>query len=185
MSYLTYIFPGDYLDIPTCQDIELMLQEILNRSDSVDGAVYKIDQETCPYYKEALICCLEDKLPNLYQSCSELAGYYSDGHWIPYWQDPKAHIRELKKKYQQQQASSADIYSQEKLEAKPLEITKVIKQVGEETINCVKQVVCDSIQEIAPNQAIQITQHITIPIYIVNGDNNGTFAAQYTNNHHQ
>lgn len=185
MSYLSYIFPSNYPDIPTCQDIELMLQDILNRSDSVDGAVYKIDQEACPYYKEALVCCLEEKLPKLYQSCSELVGYYSGGYWIPYWQDPKAHIRELKKKYQHQQDSSANIFSQEQPEAKPREMTKVIKQVGEETINRVKQVVCDSIQEIAPNQPIQITQHITIPIYIVNGDNNGTFAAQYTNNNHQ
>lgn len=103
MLDLNQIFPSTYLDMPSWQDIEIMLQEILNRSDSVDMVVSKIDKEPCPYYKETLIRCLQDRYPLLYKSDKEMLGYYSSDCWYPYWPEPKDKFRELINQYQAEQ----------------------------------------------------------------------------------
>lgn len=80
-----------------------MFKEILNHSDSVNQVVCRIEEESCPYCKEALTHCLADKLDIWYLKRRPIAGYEYGNSWIPYWQEPKDKIRQLINRYQAEQ----------------------------------------------------------------------------------
>jgi hypothetical protein len=103
MIDLSQIFPTDYPERPSQKDIEIMFQDILNHSDSVDSIVCAIDDEPCPFYKEALTHCIEDNIDAWYQRRHPIAGVEYGNAWIPYWQDPHAKLRQLINKYQNHQ----------------------------------------------------------------------------------
>ena len=89
MLDLSQIFPINYPDVPTHEDIEFMFKEILNHSDSVNQVVREIEKETCPYYKEALIHCLAAKLDDWYDKQKEIAGIDYGDCWIHLGKNPK------------------------------------------------------------------------------------------------
>ena len=103
MLDLSQIFPINYPDVPTHEDIEFMFKEILNHSDSVNQVVREIEKESCPYYKEALIRRLADDLDYWYENQKSIAGIDHGDCWIPYWQEPKDKIRQLINRYQTEQ----------------------------------------------------------------------------------
>ena len=103
MLDLSQIFPINYPDVPTHEDIEFMFKEILNHSDSVNQVVREIEKETCPYYKEALIHCLAAKLDYWYENQKSIAGIDHGDCWIPYWEQPQDKIRQLVNRYQAEQ----------------------------------------------------------------------------------
>ena len=103
MLDLSQIFPANYPDIPSQQDIEAMFQDILNHSDSVNQVVCTIEEESCPYCKEALTHCLADNLDMWYLKRRPIAGYEHGNSWVPYWQQPKDNIRKLLNKFQTEQ----------------------------------------------------------------------------------
>ena len=103
MLDLSQIFPINYPDVPTHEDIEFMFKEILNHSDSVNQVVREIEKETCPYYKESLIRRLADDLDYWYENQKSIAGIDHGDCWIPYWQEPKDKIRQLINRYQAEQ----------------------------------------------------------------------------------
>ena len=175
MIDLTNIFPTNYPDRPSSEEIELMFKEILNRSDSVDMVVSNIEKESCPYYKEALIRYMANKIDGWYQKRSEIAGVHHGDYWIPYWQKPKEHIEQLINKYEAEQREIPQTTSA----AQSTQIPNIAQQVKAS----VKQVVSElkTIKEITQAKTIHIT--VQMPIYVINGDNNGTLAGQYTNNH--
>jgi hypothetical protein len=89
------IFPHNYIDMPSNEDIAIMLEDILQRADNVNTIVYKIQQEPCPYYQEALILLLNDQLKDFYHKRDERFGYYRQHDWIPYWQNRNEEIKKL------------------------------------------------------------------------------------------
>ena len=97
------IFPHNYPDIPSDKGIAIMLRDILKHADSVNSIVYEIQQETCPYYQEALIRLLSDQLDDFYHKKDERFGYYRLNDWIPYWQNKDDEIKELLRQCEQQQ----------------------------------------------------------------------------------
>lgn len=175
MTNLTNIFPANYPDKPSTEELEIMFKDILDRSDTVDMVVSKIEKESCPYYKEALVRCIADKIDRWYQKEAEIAGCKHGNYWIPYWQKPKERIKELIHKYEAEQRDTTPCTTT----LPPASIPNITQQVKES----VKQVVSElkTIKEITQAKTIQVT--VQMPIYIVYGDNNGTFAGQYTTNH--
>lgn len=173
MINLSQIFPPNYPDMPTWQDIEWMFQDILNRSDSVELFVYKIDQENCPYYKEALVLLLEERLPEWYLERKEIAGNYYGNDWKPYWQQPKDKIAELLRKYRQQQELEP-VAIQQPVQATldlPLEIVSH-QQALTDSIKKVKDTVLDVMKDIKPPQPIVIHMPIYINSHVYNTHNN-------------
>ena len=174
MTDLTNIFPTNYPDRPSSEEIELMFKEILNRSDSVDMIVSKIEKEACPYYKEALVRCMADKIDGWYKRQAEIAGIDYGDYWKPYWQEPKAYIDQLIHKYEEEQRETTHITSESQ--------SSLIPNITQQVKASVKHVVSElkTIKEITQANTIHIT--VQMPIYVINGDNNGTFAGQYTTN---
>lgn len=175
MIDLTNIFPTNYPDRPSSEEIELMFKEILNRSDSVDMVVSNIENESCPYYKEALIRYMANKIDGWYQKRSEIAGVHHGDYWIPYWQKPDEQIDKLIHKYEAEQRQTSLITTAPQSPLIP-NITQQVKASVKHVISELK-----TIKEITQVKTIHIT--VQMPIYVINGDNNGTLAGQYTNNH--
>ena len=175
MTNLTNIFPANYPDKPSTEELEIMFKDILDRSDTVDMVVSKIEKESCPYYKEALIRYMANKIDGWYQKRSEIAGVHHGDYWIPYWQKPDEQIDKLIHKYEAEQRQTSLITT--------APLSPLIPNITQQVKESVKQVVSElkTIKEITQAKTIQIT--VQMPIYIVYGDNNGTFAGQYTTNH--
>lgn len=166
MTDLTNIFPISYPDRPSQQDIEIMFQDILNRSDSVDKVVYKIEKESCPYYKQALIHILEDRLPDWNITHNPIAGRQYGESWVPYWQEPQDKIRKLIEKYQLEQLHTIlPAPAELPIEPPPAPRPTITQHVKDS----VKQVVNDllAIKEIAQSQTI-IIQNLHIHNYNYN-----------------
>ena len=183
MTDLTNIFPISYPDRPSQQDIEIMFQDILNRSDSVDKVVYKIEKESCPYYKQALIHILEDRLPDWNTTHNPIAGREYGDSWVPYWQEPQDKIRKLIEKYQVEQLHTI-LPAPAELPIEPASAPR--PTITQHVKDSVKQVVNDlmAIKEMAQSKNIHITIHAPIYVMTVNGDNLGTMAGQHTTNNH-
>ena len=162
MTDLTKIFPQNYPDLPTWKDIQVIFNDLLNRSDSVDDIVLRIDKEACPYYKHALTLYLAQQLTTWYDQHHEIAGYQQGNSWIPYWHKPKDKIRYLVNKYQAQQA----VIQQEPLFLTTTSTTsRSTKHSRVERIQkSIKQAVKDIIADITPAQPIVI-QNLTINYY--------------------
>jgi hypothetical protein len=175
MIDLTNIFPTNYPDRPSSEEIELVFKEILNRSDSVDMVVSNIEKESCPYYKEVLVRCMADKIDGWYQRQAEIVGIKQGDYWIPYWQKPNEQIEKLIHKYEAEQRETSLIT--------PAPQSSLIPNITQQVKASVKHVVSElkTIKEITQAKTIHIT--VQMPIYVINGDNNGTLAGQYTNNH--
>ena len=165
MTDLTNIFPNTYSDVPTWQEIENMLQEILNRADSVDMVVSKIEKESCPYYKEALIRCLEERWPLLCKSDKELLGYYSGNYWYPYWAEPKDQFNKLIKQYKEEQ-QPIEYVDPIDVDAPPV-VCNIDTQENENA-STIRQIVSSIKMVVKDLRDIHTTQPITInmPIYI-------------------
>lgn len=175
MIDLNNIFPTNYPDRPSSDEIEFMFKEILNRSDSVDMVVSNIEKESCPYYKEALVRCMADKIEGWYKKQAEIAGIKSGDYWIPYWQEPTEQIDKLIHKYEAEQRETPLIIPETQSSLIP-NITQQVKASVKHVVSEIK-----TIKEITQAKTIHIT--VQMPIYVINGDNNGTLAGQYTTNH--
>lgn len=164
MTDLTNIFPINYPDRPSQQDIEFMFQDILNRSDSVDKVVYKIEMESCPYYKEAFIRILQDRLHDWNITRNPIAGREYGDSWFPYWQEPQDKIRKLVEKYQTEQLHTILPAPADELPIEPQPAPR--PTVTQHVKNLVIQVVNDllAIKEMAQSQTI-IIQNLHIHNY--------------------
>ena len=160
MTDLTNIFPTNYPDRPSTEDLEIMFQDILNRSDSVLKVVSKIEKESCPYYQEAPVRLLAQRLPTWYNTQDPIAGIDYGDHWIPYWQEPQRIIRELIDKYQALQNTlpvSMPI-------AAPVE--KIVRHVQQSVQQTIKQAVQQAVKDIVVSPAQPIIIHnLTINYY--------------------
>ena len=174
MINLNQIFPDNYPDMPTMQDIQVIFKEILNRSDSVRDIVCHIDNESCAYYKHALVLYLADQLDEWYRKQKDLAGFQQGDLWIPYWQEPKDEIRYYVEKYRKEQ--KAYTYTTTATPSTPT--PKVVEHLK----SSIQQVVA----ELSAIKNAAQYPHITIhmPVYIIQGDNNGTFAGEQIINNH-
>ena len=174
MINLNQIFPDNYLDLPTMQDIQVIFKEILNRSDSVRDIVCHIDNESCPYYKHALVLYLADQLDEWYRKQKDIAGFQQGDLWIPYWQEPKDEIRYYVEKYRKEQ--KAYTYTTTATPSTPT--PKVVEHLK----SSIQQVVA----ELSAIKNAAQYPHITIhmPVYIIQGDNNGTCAGEQIINNH-
>lgn len=173
MTNLTNIFPTNYPDRPSAEELELIFTEILNRSDSVKTVVAKIEKESCPYYKLALVHLLAQRLPDWYDSQDPMAGYDCWNGWIPYWQDPDVKIQELISKYEAQQYTSN--YTTTITQA-PKDFVEQLTKTVKKAINTVTQTIQQ--ESIPPLATAPVTIHNTINIHFhIAGDmveNNGT-----------
>jgi hypothetical protein len=90
-------------------------------------------------------------------------------------------IRKLIEKYQGEQLHTI-LPAPAELPVEPLPAPR--PTVAQHVKDSVKQVVNDllAIKEMAQGKNINIT--IQMPIYVINGDNNGTFAGEYITNNH-
>ena len=61
MTNLSHIFPSDYLNPPTEEDLQFEVQDLLCRTDYPPQLLTKIDAMQFPYYKEALMQCLKQE----------------------------------------------------------------------------------------------------------------------------
>ena len=191
MINLNQIFPDNYPDMPTVQDIQVIFKEILNRSDSVRDIVCRIDDESCPYYKHALVLYLADQLDEWYRKQKDIAGFQQGDLWIPYWQEPKNEIRYYVEKYRKEQ--KAYTYTTTATRVEEIIEPTVCEVIPKPTVSLTPKVVehlKSSIQQVvaelsAIKNAAQYP-HITIhmPVYIIQGDNNGTFAGEQIINNH-
>ena len=172
MTDLTNIFPTNYPDRPSTEDLEIMFQDILDRSDSVLKVVSKIENESCPYCQEALVRLLAQRLPTWYNTQDPIAGIDYGDHWIPYWQEPQRILRELIDKYQAQQNTppvSMPI-------AAPME--KIVRHVQLSVQQTIKQAVKDIV--VSPTQPI-IIHNLTINYYNAPVHNYNAPIGQYGN----
>ena len=160
MTDLTNIFPTNYPDKPSTEDLEIMFQDILNRSDSVLKVESKIEKESCPYYQEALVRLLAQRLTSWYNTQDPIAGIDYGDHWIPYWQEPQRIIRELIDKYQAQQNMppvSMPITA-------PVE--KIVRHVQQSVQQTIQQAVQQAVKDIVVSPAQPIIIHnLTINYY--------------------
>lgn len=182
MINLNQIFPDNYPDIPTMQDIQVIFKEILNRSDSVRDIVCHIDDESCPYYKHALVLYLADQLDEWYRKQKDIAGFQQGDHWLPYWQEPKDEIRYYVEKYRKEQKAYTYTTTATRVEEIPKPTVSPTPKVVEHLKSSIQQVVA----ELSAIKNAAQYPHITIhmPVYIIQGDNNGTFAGEQIINNH-
>ena len=174
MINLNQIFPDNYSDMPTVQDIQMIFNEILNRSDSVRDIVCRIDDESCPYYKHALVLYLADQLDEWYRKQKDIAGFQQGDHWFPYWQEPKDEIRYYVEKYRKEQ------------KAHPYTTTDTPPTPTPKVVEHLKSSIQHVVAELSAIKNAAQYPHITIhmPVYIIQGDNNGTFAGELIINNH-
>ena len=160
MTDLTNIFPTNYPDRPSTEDLEIMFKDILDRTDSVLKVVSKIENESCPYYQEALVRLLAQRLPTWYNTQDPIVGIDYGDHWIPYWQEPQRIIRELIDKYQARQNMSPVSMPI----AAPVE--KIVRHVQQSVQQTIKQAVQQAVKDIvvSPTQPI-IIHNLTINYY--------------------
>lgn len=182
MINLNQIFPDNYPDMPNMQDIQVIFNEILNRSDSVRDIVCHIDDESCPYYKHALVLYLADQLDEWYRKQKDIAGFQQGDHWFPYWQEPKDEIRYYVEKYRKEQKAYTYTTTATRVGEIPKPTVSHTPKVVEHLKSSIQQVVAELS---AIKNAAQYS-HITIhmPVYIIQGDNNGTFAGEQIINNH-
>ena len=204
MLDLSQIFPANYPDIPSQQDIEAMFQDILNHSDSVNQVVCTIEEESCPYCKEALTHCLADKIDIWYLKRRPIAGYEHGNSWIPYWQEPKDKIRQLINRYQAEQKhftykplQTSPVVPADCLDLSAIPLSKPSipatthatpdgsvpvdfptgNQSPETSLQSLVQSLRKVITEVAAIRNDNTYQNITInmPVYVVQSGNVGTF----------
>jgi hypothetical protein len=173
MTDLTNIFPTNYPDRPSTDELECLFKDILNRADSVNSVVATIEKESCPYYKLALVHLLARRLNEWYDTQAPMAGYHCSNGWIPYWQEPNCKIRELIRKYEAQQPTANYTTT---LKQAPKEVVEQLTKSVKQAINAITQTIQQPSTQ--PLATAPLTIHNTINIHFhIAGDmveNHGT-----------
>lgn len=190
MINLNHIFPVDYPNIPTYEDLEIEVQDMLCRSDNPKQVLCKIQSLDCPYYKEALTRCYNDIWRHMVDR-QDPATYYEDGdgHKIANWPEAQYDMKRLIRQLWDEQeayckpAIIADTQTLQKA-AEVLASTAVTQQLKKSVTQAVTQV-CTAEEILAAKPIIVNIQNLYISPTTIHGDNNGTLAGQYTiNNRH-
>lgn len=104
MTNLSHIFPSDYINPPTEEDIQLEVQDMLCHTDYPIKLLSTIAQHPCPFYREALMVCLEQQWSEMVNIQHHLTGYYDgDGRWIIYWPDAESEMKRMIKRFRNEQ----------------------------------------------------------------------------------
>ena len=151
MKNLSQIFPCDYLNPPTVEDLYFEVQEMLCYSDTPLQVLDKIQSLDCPYYKEALLLCYMDTWLQMVKKEDPITYYEDgDGNKIANWPDAVYDMKRLIKRYRNEQDSF--VYTATDL--RPTHQRSITQHVKDS----VKQVVNDllAIKEIAQSQTIII-----------------------------
>ena len=151
MTNLSHIFPSDYLNPPTEEDLQFEVQDLLCRTDYPPQLLTKIDAMQCPYYKEALMQCLKQEWHQMVERRDERTGYYdTENNWIICWLDAELEMKRYIKRYRNEQDSF--VYTATDLQ--PTHQRSITQHVKDS----VKQVVNDllAIKEIAQRKTIII-----------------------------
>lgn len=104
MSNLSYIFPGDYPNPPSEQDLQIEVQELLYRCSNDKQIMDYLQRIPCPYLRKAVTLCFQDNWHQLEQLRDERTGYYdSDSAWRKSWVYLDADIKLIIQKANQEQ----------------------------------------------------------------------------------
>ena len=174
MRRLSHIFPLDYPNPPTQEDLLFEVQDLLRHHTPLHilNKIKSLDQS--PYYKEALATCYMYYWQELENSRDPIAGYdHPDGYWIPFWPEAKDEIKRLIREFEHQQSDYAYLPIDNSTTTNTPTITQQIKSTA---LNAAQTVISTiKNQANSTTQTINI-QNITInmPVYIVQGGEPGT-----------
>ena len=105
MHRLSQIFPADYPNIPTYEELQFEAQDLLCHSESPMDIIHAINKIACPYYRKAMANCVQYQWHQMEQNGIEPAVYIdTDGHWRITWISFDYDIRTIIKQANAQQA---------------------------------------------------------------------------------
>lgn len=102
---LNHIFKSDYPNPPTEMDLKIEVQDMLRHCQFPADMLDQIAQNTCPYYKEALLCVYEQLWHDMIRRKDPFAGYESGCNWICYWTDFETDFRHAYHLFQEEQST--------------------------------------------------------------------------------
>ena len=106
MTNLSHIFPSDYLNPPTEEDLQFEVQEMLCRYQTSPDIMRVLRSVACPYYREALTLSFMLNWHRLEQLLDERTGYFdSDGAWMYSWMDIDCSMRLVIKEAHREQVA--------------------------------------------------------------------------------
>ncbi len=96
---LNQIFPVDYPQIPTIEDLKFEVQDMLRHCETANMILHYLQQIKCPYYQEALTIQTQQSWHEMEQSRKEPAVYIDmEGIWHYSWIDIDSALRSIIKK---------------------------------------------------------------------------------------
>jgi hypothetical protein len=112
MTNLSHIFPSDYLNPPTEEDLQFEVQEMLCRYQTSPDIMRVLRSVACPYYREALSLSFMLNWHRLEQLRDERTGYFDcEGAWMYSWMDIDCSMRHvIKEAHREQVAIEANQY---------------------------------------------------------------------------
>lgn len=114
MTNLTNIFPCDYPNPPSMQDLDFEVQELLCHSESPMDIIHYLNRIQCPYYRKALAAMVSPNWHQMERNGKEPAVYYDfDGQWRRTWMNVDEDMRAIIKQANCEQAER-EIAQQEK-----------------------------------------------------------------------
>lgn len=179
MNSLNHIFPVGYPNIPTQEDLEFEVRDLLRHEAYAQKVFISIQQEPCPYRREGLLECLRRELRKL-GMLIEGNLYMKDDNdccclvWRDAEREIKRAIRACEEDNSKQGAARGIIDQPYGCTAQRTTISSVVQQVKDTVKHTVKEIVKD----IPTAQVVNINiQQLTIPVQIYNAP-----IGQYTHN---
>lgn len=114
MLNLTQIFPANYPNMPTAEELNFEVQEMLRRCDNDKQIMDWLNHIPCPYMRKAICLCFQGKWHELEKLRDDRTGYYdSDGGWRIAWLYMDSDIKLIVKKANLQQIELERKHSQQ------------------------------------------------------------------------
>lgn len=172
---LNQIFPVDYPQIPTIEDLKFEVQDMLRHCETANMILHYLQQIKCPYYQEALTIQTQQSWHEMEQSRKEPAVYIDmEGIWHYSWIDIDSALRSIIKK-----AHALQVNLESQIDAtmellsiktpKPSELSKStephIQHVGVMYSHCTIYQYAAPSQEASHNQAEVTNASTASPVY--------------------